>query len=184
MNDLLQQIGAFVRRHPVAVVSLTLFVLLGVANYFLWQRQSELTARHERIRLEGEKTLQSLAAHSRTQANLTIANEAIAHLEKNLIVESELPENLSYFYQMETSSRVRLSDLQQLGGRPVDDGGPYRAIPFSLHVTGSYSQVMAFIHALETGPRLLRISAYTFSRRDPVNDALALELTVEVLARP
>ena len=184
MNPVLQQIIAFVRRYPIMVISLTLFAVLSVANYFLWQRQQVLTTQHEEVRRNGEAMLLALNGYSRINAQLATVQEALAQIERNLVVEGDLAENLGYFYQMETRSHVRLSQLNQLSSQPIAEGNPFKSVPFSLRVTGTFPQMMGFLRELETGPRLLRIKTYNFTRSDPKSNALALDLTVEMLASP
>jgi len=184
MNVFLQQILARVRRSPTMVLSLSVLLLLGIANYFLWQRHSEIAEHHERAHDEGEAVLLALTGHGRIQAQLATVQEALAFINKNLIVENDLAGNLDYFYQMEKTTRVRLADLSQLGAQPMEADSPFKIIPFSLRLTGQYYQLISFLHELQTGPRLLRIKNYSFNRADPATNTLALELTVEVLSHP
>lgn len=184
MSTLFQQIIAFARRYPLVVTSLVLVSALGIANYFLWGSQQSLAAQHEERRRSGEAMLLALNGASRINTQLATVQEALGLIEKNLVVEGDLAENLGYFYQRETRSHVRISQLNQLSSQPTADGNPFKAVPFSLRVTGTYPQMMSFLHELETGPRVLRIKTYNFSRGDPKSNALALDLTVEILGSP
>ena len=189
MNLILQQIFAFARRYPIAVACFTLVVLLGIADYFLWQRQAELTRRHDRVQQDGEALMLALTTQGRLTTQLTTVQEAVSHIDKNLVIEGDLAGNSDYFYQIEKATHVRLSDLNQLNSQPAGDENPFRAIPFSLRLTGTYNQLIYFLHELETGPRLLRIKHYEFSRGSGAGgaagaDALALNLTVEMLGHP
>lgn len=185
MNAVLQQLLVITRRSPLIVFSVTLFLLLGVANYFLWERQQELTKKHEEVRGNGDAMLLALTSHSRIAAQLATVEEALKRIEDNLVVEGDLAENLGYFYQIEKLSRLRLSRLNQLSAQPVAADSPYKSIPFSLRLTGSYHQLMNFLHELETGPRLLRVRTFTFDRiGDPASNNLSLDLTVELLGKP
>ena len=183
MNALLQQFTAVIRRSPLASISLILLPILAVANYFLWDRQQVLTQQHTEVRRSGEAVMLSLVGQARISAQLASVKDALAYLDKNLVVESDL-ENSNYFYQMETLSHVRLGRLNQLSSQPAEDGNPYKAIPFSLRATGSFTQLMNFLRAIESGPRLLRIRSFAFSRNDAKTNGLALELTVELLGSP
>lgn len=181
MSTLIQQFLSFTRRFPLVVASLVVFVTLGVGNYFLWDRQKLLTKQHEEARSKGEAVLQSLTTHPRISAELATVKEALSQIENNLIVESDLSENYGYFYQIETLSHIRLT-VNQLSSVAAAEGNPYRAVPFSLRVVGSFSQIIILIHELETGPRLLRIKSCTMTRTDPKTNALTMDLTVELLA--
>jgi Tfp pilus assembly protein PilO len=181
MNALLRQMLAVVRQYPLATISLIAFTLLSAANYFLWDHQKSLVRRHDEILRSGESMLQALAGHTRITAELAAVQEALEQIDRNLIVEGDLATNLGYFYEMENQGRVRLSQLNQLSSLPPPEGNPYKAVPFSLRVTGSYPQVINFVHELETGPRLLRIKSFSFSRSDARSNTLALDLIVELL---
>ncbi len=184
MNELLQQLFATVRRAPFLVFCLTLFVLLSIANYFLWKRQQTITTTHEEVRRNGEKMFSALSSHNRIVGELGTVEDAIKRIDQNLVAESDLAENLGYFYQLEAMSRVRVTQLTQLSSQPAADGNPYKAVPFSLRATGSYPQLISFLRELESGPRLLRIRNFDLSRGDPKANAVAISLTVELLASP
>jgi Tfp pilus assembly protein PilO len=184
MNVLWQSFLALLRRRPVVMAGFALSAVLGVANYFLWQQRMEVTRRHDEVRRNGENMLRAVTNHSRITAELATVQEATAFIDRNLVVEGNMEVNLGYFYRMERISRVRLSQLNQLGSPPPVEDNPFRVVPFSLQAIGSYSQVVHFVRELETGPRLLRIRSYNFSRADPKTTAMSLDVTVELLGSP
>ena len=184
MNGFLQQFLRLVRRNPIVVASFVLVVCLGPADYFLWRRNADLTRHHDRVLQELLDAQLALSGHNRLVAQLATVEQAAKRIEDNLVVESDLAGNSDYFYQLEKTSGVRLSDLNQLNSQPAGDDNPYRAIPFSLRLSGSYPQLIAYLHGLEEGPRLLRIRRYSFARGITDGDNLALDLTVEMLGHP
>lgn len=184
MNALLDNIRGFIRRYPVVVTSITVILLLGGANYWLWRQHQGLVRAHEETRRKGEAMQQSIAEHSRMTAHFATTREAVAYIDQNLINEGDLAENLGYFYQMESLSRIRLNQLGQLSSQPPAEGSPYRAIPFSLRATGTYPQLIRFMRELEGGPRLVRVRTFGFSRADPLSGSLALDLSIEMLGHP
>ena len=183
MNALLQQLLAGALRRPIVSLLLVISVALGIANYFLWQQREAVTRQHEEVRSKGEAMAKALTDQTRIKADLAALQEALAQIDRNLVVEGEMEVNLGYFYKMERLSRVRLSQLNQLSSQPPAEGNPFKAVPFSLRVTGSYTQIMSFLRQLETGPRLLRVRTYSFARGDAKTKALDLDLTVELLAK-
>lgn len=128
--------------------------------------------------------LHALTDRSRINAELSALQDALALIDRNLVDEASMEVNLGYFYRLERQTRVRLARLNQLSPLPPPDGNPFKAVPFSMQVAGSYRNLMDFLHELETGPRLLRIRGYDFARGDSADGELSLELTVEFLARP
>jgi Tfp pilus assembly protein PilO len=194
MSALLQQLLAFFRRHPFVIICSALSILLWVANYFIWQRHQELAESHQTLQRNGEDMLQSLTNHSRITSELATVKEALGYIEANLIHEGDLPENMGYFYQLETASRLRLQSLNQLSSAPPPPDQSYKTVPFTLRTTGSYRQVLRFMKELETGPRLYRVQTYTLSAQGgpaspegegAVNTSqVSLDLSIEVLAHP
>jgi Tfp pilus assembly protein PilO len=179
-----QQLLVIIRRYPVAVFSVLLVVILGAADYFLWQRWTVLAAENERVRHEGEAMFLSLSGHARIQAQSAEVAEALAYIDQNLATESDLAGNLDYFYQIEKATHLKLSNLSQLSSQPAAEPGDYVAIPFSLRLSGPYPQILAYLHTVETGSRLVRVKNYRFAQADVPGNDLSLDLTVEMLGRP
>jgi Tfp pilus assembly protein PilO len=182
MNAAWQQFLASAMRRPIVAGLIAISVVLGVANYFLWQQREVVTRHHEEVRSKGESMARALTDQTRIKADLAALQDALDQIDRNLVVEGEMEVNLGYFYKMERLSRVRLSQLNQLSTQPPVEGNPFKAVPFSFRVSGSYIQIMNFLHQLETGPRLLRIRTYSFVRGDAKTKSLDLDLTVELLA--
>ncbi|HEY0863009.1 MAG TPA: hypothetical protein VGD97_02815 [Lacunisphaera sp.] len=197
MSGLLQQMVAYFRRNPFVIAASAVAILLWVANYFIWQRHQELAASHQTLQRNGEDMLQSLTNHSRITAELATVKEALAFIERNMIHEGDLPENMGYFYQLETASRIRLQALNQLSSMPPPPDQPFKTVPFTLRTSGSYRQVLRFLRELETGPRLYRVQSYAIAQGGPGTPSslpgddpaappatVTLDLTIEVLAHP
>jgi Tfp pilus assembly protein PilO len=184
MSAFLKQFFGFSRRNPVMVASLSVIVILGSISYFLWQRQQTLAADHDEVRRSGEDMLQSLTGHARITTEIANVTNALDFIDRNLINEADLAENLGYFYQIETLTHIRFSQINQLSSQPQPPGSPYKAVPFSLRATGSYRQIIRLLHELETGPRLLRVRTYTVTGGEGDADSVTIELNVELLARP
>lgn len=182
MSAFFQWLLAVSRRNPVASFCLVLLLVLGGADWFLWKRWGRLAVESERTRQEGEAMLLSLSSHSRIQAQSTEAARALSYIDANLAAEADLAGNLDYFYQIEKATRIRLTNLSQLSSQPPADKDAFLAIPFSLRLSGSYPQILSYLHALETGPRLVRVKNYRFSQASA--DILTADLTVEILGRP
>ncbi|HEY4301008.1 MAG TPA: type 4a pilus biogenesis protein PilO [Candidatus Didemnitutus sp.] len=179
----LKKFFALVARRPIVSFLVAVSVALLGVNYFLWQQRHAITVRHDEVVRRGVEVAKALTDQARTKGDLTALQDALTQIDRNLIVEGEMEVNLGYFYKIERLSRVHLSQLNQLSATTAPDGSPYRAVPFSMHVNGSYSQLMNFVHQLETGPRLLRIRSYSFVRTADVKaKTLDLDLTVELLA--
>jgi len=180
--SLLRQFFGLLRRHLLVSICSVLILLLGTASYFLWQDQQQLSTGHDSVRRNGENMLLSLSGLPRVSSELASVKEAAEFIDANLIKEGDLAENLGYFYQLETVSRVHLAQLAQLSSQPAAEDAAFIAIPFSVRAHGSYRQVMRFVHELETGPRLCRVTNYALTGGE--DDKVQLEITLEMLGRP
>ena len=198
MNVFLQQLVTFFRRYPFVIVCSAIAILLWVAFYFILQEHRELSATHQTQQQAGEDMLQSLTNHGRITAELAAVKEALAFINAHLVYEGDLPENMGYFYQIETASRLRLQSLNQLSSQPPPADSAYKTVPFTLRTTGTYRQVLRFLRELETSPRLYKVQTYSLTQAgggaapsaapgapaEAAPSQVTLELTLEVLARP
>jgi Tfp pilus assembly protein PilO len=185
VNALLQQLLGFFRRNPFSIACSLLAVLLWIGNYFIWTRHKELAAGHQSLQRSGEDMMQALTNHSRITTELAAVKEALAYIDQHLINEGDLPENMGYFFQLETAS-LRLDALNQLSSMPPAPEHAYKTVPFTLRTTGSYRQVLRFLRELEGGARLFKVQTYSIAQGAADGDTplVTLDLTIEVLARP
>lgn len=193
MNVFLQQLLTFFRRNPFAIGCGLVAILLWIANYFIWTRHQELSAGHQTLQRNGEDMLQALTNHGRVTTELASVKEALAFIDQHLVNEGDLPENMGYFYQLETASRLHLESLNQLSSSPPPPDQAYKTVPFTIRTSGSYRQVLRFLRELESGPRLFKVQTYSFAQggtgRSPGSaegdiSQVTLDLTIEMLARP
>lgn len=179
---MLAQFIAIVRVRPLISACLALTLLCGGANFFLWQTRHDVTLRNENVRQKGEFMVKALENRPRIDADLEALRDGIARIEESLLDEASMEVNLGYFYRVEKTTRVRLVRLNQLASTPPAAGSPFKAVPFSMQVTGSYRNNLAFLRALETGPRILRIRNCSLERGAD-NSEFLLDLTVDVIAK-
>jgi Tfp pilus assembly protein PilO len=183
MNARLTAFVALLRRFPFASGCVAVLCVSGVSAWFLWDDiDTQELARQDRAK-EGEATLELLVGGSTQRQELAAVREATRRIEENLIVESNLADNQWYFYRIEEQTKSNLVELHPQSAPAVGDAALYKRIPYTLKVTGSFEQVAAYLLALETGPRLANITSFTFSRRDRDPNALALELSLELLGK-
>lgn len=169
--------------HAFVIGCLALSVLLGVGNVWLWHGRKAAAQEHATVKQYGEMLIRSLGERSGVDADLAALEAALAQIEENLVEEQSMEVNLGYFYKLEKVTRVRLTRLNQLAAPAPAKGAPFKAVPFSLHVVGSYRNSMNFLRALETGPSILRVRNCGFERNATESSDVIVELTVEILAR-
>lgn len=183
MSVVLAQLLAIIHHRSVVTGCLALIVLVGAANYPLWQHRLAVAQQHETVRRNGEIMLRALANRAQIEADLAALRPALAQIEQELVDERSMEINLGYFYKLERMTRVRLLRLNQLVSSPPRSGSPFKAVPFAMQVSGSYRNGMSFLRALETGPRILRVRSCSFDRSGADRSELVLDLTVDLLAK-
>ena len=182
MSVFFAQLLTLLRLRAWLCATIVLAVALAALNYPLWQHRLVATREHDTVRKKGEFMLHALANRAQFDADLAALRDALRQVEQRLVDERSMEVNLGYFYKLERTTRVRLVRLNQLVATDPPPGSPFKAVPFSMHITGSYRNSMAFLRGLETGPRILRVRGCNLERASAEGDVV-LDLTVEVLAK-
>lgn len=180
-----QNLQPTLKRYFFSSICAGLSLLLLIVAAVLWFDQRNLEQRLQTRTAQGEAVLAALAAGPALRDTLNQIRDTTASINANLIEESNLAENLWYFYNFESQAKVRLANLQQLftpGGGAGD--ATYKLIPYSLRVTGTFPQVMDFLQKLETGPKLAKIRNFSLSRLDAEGVNVALQIDVVLLGKP
>lgn len=179
MNDYLSLLNRY--RYCAGCLVVAIAALLGA--WFLRGEIALLQLTLADRAKQGEATLSTLIGGSTTRQELAFIREVGRRIDENLVVEANLAENLWYFYKLEEQTKVRLPELHQQNS-PANDKSPlYRRVPYTLRVVGTFEQVASFLQALETGPRLVKITAFNFGRADTTGVNLALDLSLEFLGK-
>jgi hypothetical protein len=194
MNPQLAAFIALMRRFPFCVACAVLTLGLGAGAWFLWGDPwilegdiTKLEAEHNDRAKEGKALFDLLVGASTQRSELAAVHEIARRIDDNLLIENNLVENNEYFYKFEARTNTHLVELHQLNS-PISDNSPlYRRIPYTLRVTGAYEQVAAFLLSLETGPRIVNITGFTFSRqaaggggRAATGDAPAVDVVLDL----
>jgi hypothetical protein len=156
---------------------------MTVASWFLWQQVQTLGTQLGARSKEGEETLATVVSGTILRPDLAYVRGFTHRIDENLVTEDNLASNKSYFYSIEMQTNVHIVDLQQLISPQPDSGSMYKRVPFALRLTGSYDQLAAFLLAIETGPRLSNVTAFSFRRNAPPAPPLSLDLNIDLLGR-
>lgn len=172
------------KRHLFSIIGAGLSVALLVAAVLLWLDQHKLEQRLQTLTAQGEEVLTAVAAEPALRETLNQLRKANDRIAANLVAEPNLAENLWYFYNLEKSAQVRLRDLSQLSSQTAPGPALYRLIPYSLRITGTFTQVMDFLQRLETGPKLAKVRNFSLNRVDAEGLNVALQIDVVLLGKP
>lgn len=189
MNPQLAAFLSFLRRFPFASLCVVVTIVFGVGAWFLSQDVDEQEqARQDRAK-EGEAMLELLVGGTAQRQELAIAQEAARRIDENLVLEKETVENNWYFFKLEEQTKARLVENRSQSAAGNDNSTLFKRIPWTLRVNGTYEQITSFLLALETGPRLVAVTAFSISRNaagaGSATDSgtLSMELNIEMLGK-
>ncbi|MDQ8186102.1 hypothetical protein [Pelagicoccus sp. SDUM812002] len=183
------------KNYIIAICSAVAVVCLGV--YFVRNDQitrleadyDDLTVRHSRI-------LKNLKFGAEIESDLEELKAMESEVESRLFAPEDLATNQRYFYQIESSTGVQMESIQQII-KPLPDGkknkkarkkaeqSPYQEIIYDMSVQGAYSEVLAFLRAIEGGEAFAVIDAFSIVDANKMSGEPEVEmrLSVDVLGR-
>ncbi|MEO7414690.1 MAG: type 4a pilus biogenesis protein PilO [Opitutaceae bacterium] len=177
-----QRLWPLARRYPFSGICAALSVFLALASVLLWLRLHSLTAAQPTRQAEGDAVTATLISAPQLRQELAFAQQTIQRITDNLTSEESLAANTNYFLDLAERCEVRLDPPRSFNTAPPETGTGYKKIPFGLRVSGTFPQLAAFIHAVETGPRLSNISYFVF-RKPAGSSQVVLELNVDLLGK-
>ncbi len=183
MNTNVWQLRLLARRHPFCAWCFALIVPLCIASMVLSQMQESLGIRQRASQAQGEAVLAALVSGQPLRQELAAARQTTRKIQDNLVSETSLAENLWYFYKIEEQTKAHIDDLRPLNAITSDLSGLYKKVPFGLRVSGSTAQVLDFILAVETGPRLANITTLRLARRAGNAAVLGADMNLDLLAK-
>jgi Tfp pilus assembly protein PilO len=203
-NTFMTRFTTFLRRYLFGAVSIIVGVVCLIAAGYLWYERDELENRLRERTEEGQAMLATVMAGPILREELAAVRQATRRIDDNLVIETNLSENLWYFYKFEERTKIHLEDLHQLNIPAIDNDSPYKLVSYSLRGTGTYAQIMAFLQNVEAGPRLMILRSFSLTRATSATatptdldaimgttggkapapkDIITLELTLDMLAQ-
>lgn len=181
---------AKLRQYPVAFVCAIILLLLLVAFFMRSGVSDELALReadlNSRIRTIDENIKNSKDLKQHTE-KLTAMVEQIDG-DGVLFKRYERAININFFYSLESEAGILISNIAQL---PAPDpiyaaGGPrqldrYSTLVYNISLTGSFSGLLKFLHALARVDPLIRVADFNVSREDDGLSATGMEARMRVL---
>src|SRR5688500_2188767 len=101
----LPQILPLLRRWPLCVACLAITLACAAGTWWVRGEIAALQVTHVERTREGESMLALLVSGSTQRAELDVVREATRRIDENLVVETNLAENLWYFYKLEEQTK-------------------------------------------------------------------------------
>lgn len=184
MNYRFRQLLALAKEHVFVTVCLIIVLAAGNISIYFNQQNSELELVQTRLRNEGDAASRTINSATSLRNDAALIESALKEIDASLVVEDNLAENLGYFYIIEDQTKARIGDMRQNTAPVGEPDGKYRTVPVSLTVKGSYNQAFEYLHKVETGSRLIKISAFSIHRSQPTGDQVTLAMELNMLASP
>jgi len=184
MNYRLRQLLALAKEHVFVTVCLIAILVAGNVSLYFTRQNTELEVKQTRLRNDGDATNRTINTAAALRNDATLIESALKEIDASLVTEDALSENLGYFYIIEDQTHARIGEMRQNTPLPNESEGKYKTVPVSLTVKGSYAQAFDFLHRIETGSRLIKISSFTIHRSQPTGDMVTLALELNMLAVP
>jgi len=173
------------KRRPLLSVCVVVAVTLLLILYFRKDSISEAKIALE----ERDKVMRGLALNIKNAENLdqqtVVLRRVNTMIANSSLVVGDLALNQQVFLVLETEVGIKLLDIRPSTVRPLaknEAPDAYVPMPFTLTVSGSYPNIIAFIRRLERGPVLGRITSLAMSEA-PQDTDYTINLSIELLAR-
>jgi len=187
----------FLKRYAIASVCCVLTLALGVMFYLRASDLEEARSMIEQRQKESGSIKGNLRNANGLREQLADLKVMLSTVDARLVRPEDLASNLQYFYRIESETGAKILLLRQLTGNapgtasgPSTPKGPYKTIPYSLIIEGSFPQVMLFLTRLERGPHFNHTLTFTAQRgatdspEGIRSGTVVVNLSVELLGIP
>ncbi|MBC2606840.1 hypothetical protein [Pelagicoccus albus] len=173
----------------VALVCISFYLYRGKSITVLEADYDDLSVRHTRI-------LRNLKNASDIEVDLERLDQLQADVESRLFLPEDLATNQRYFYQIESTTGVEMTSLQQLlkalptgknakKARKKAQKSPYQELVYDMNIHGTYPEVLEFMRGVEGGKALAALDGFSVV---PINGAsvetrLNMRISYNVLGR-
>ncbi len=153
-----------------------LVICASVTVYMLHKdRKSDLESEIEQIDIRLSTMLKNIKNSAGLEEDIEVVEKQIEKLDERMFHSQELATNYNYFFNIEASTNVALTDLKQVEiveevvdprkrkmPKPVVDS--YVKIRYHMKATGTYGDLVKFMRTLEGGPSFYRLEKFRVAK--------------------
>jgi hypothetical protein len=181
-----QDLIAVIKKNPISVGCGLLCLGLVAAIYF---RSDEIPGREADLAqksAEGERHALNIKNSHELKEQYDALVAANKEIDSRLVRASQLAANSEFFYRIESATGVKIIDGPRQNAATAPKGkAQFTTIGFNVSAQGDITQLLNFLHHLESGEHYCRILNATLSLNSVKRDApLTLSLTLEILGLP
>ena len=183
-----EQIAEKTKEYRVLVIGVVTSILLAGVYFFRTGPATELQSQFDELTNE----VQLLQDNARNGGELAQNLEKVkqyTELMDGRFISQNLADIHDVFYTLERESGVSLEGFQrpEMLSEPIKPKAnevEYQPLSMAVTISGTFKNVLKFVHSLENSPLLYRYSALMISARPrtPEIDAVSLTLNLELLS--
>lgn len=146
-------------------------------------KKPDLESEIEQIDIRISTMLRNITNSAGLEEDIEVVNSQISELEERMFQSQELATNYNYFFSIETSTNVSLSELKQVEivtedanqkkhkmPNPIADA--YVKIRYDMRVNGTFRDLVNFMRTLEGGPSFYQLEKFRLSKSSVGGDEL------------
>jgi Tfp pilus assembly protein PilO len=150
-----EQVVQLLKRYPLPTLCGACVLAAFLAAYFRMDAISAEEQQLETVTQELNRYGTNNKHGAQLQAQVSKLSGILQKVDERAPRLGSLASNLQYFYRLEADTGVRLNDVRQLSPELKKDkktkSDTYVAIPFSLTMEGSFTQMLAYLRSIEAG---------------------------------
>lgn len=184
-----------VKKNLVIAISGLVFASCMTVYVLHMDKKSDLDSEIEQIDIRISTMLRNITNSAGLEEDIEVVENQIEQLDKRMFQSQELATNYNYFFNIEASTNVALSDLKQVEivteeenrkkrkmPNPVVDS--YIKIRYHMKATGSYQDLVNFMRTLEGGPSFYRLEKFRLSKSlTGGNELLSMDVSFLMLGK-
>jgi hypothetical protein len=181
-----QEFIAVIKKNPISVGCALVCVAVAVGMYFRSDAIPTMEEALAKKSAEGERHALNIRNSNELKDQYDALVAANKVINSRLLRGSQLAANAEYFYKIETATGVKLiGDPRQTGLIPPKGKAQFTGVSFAVAASGDLTQLLNFLHQLESGEHYCRVIGATLSLNGVKRDApLTLTLSLEMLGIP
>ena len=172
-----------IRKNLVIAISGVVTATCMTVYVLHMDKKSDLDSEIEQIDIRISTMLRNITNSAGLEEDIEVVKSQILELEERMFQSQELATNYNYFFNIEASTNVSLSDLKQVEIVTEDANQKKRKMPnpimdayvkirYHMKATGTYQDLVNFIRNLEGGPSFYRLEKFRLSKSSAGGDEL------------
>ncbi len=178
---------AFIKKNPISVGCGLLCLILGAGIYFRSSEIPDAEAALAQKSAEAARYAANIKNAAQLKEQLDVLVAASKEIDSRIVHAGQLGVNSQYFYKLENESGAKLIDFRQgsLVAAPKGTKPSFNPVGFTVSVQGNLSQMIEFLHRLESGAHFCRVTSATCGTTGTGRSGLlTLTITLELLGLP